>query len=238
MKKYKMRYLVIGLGIYGSNLARDLTEMGHEVIGVDVKQNNIDEIKDYISTVYMIDSTEEAALSVLPLRNVDVVIVAIGENFGASVRTVALLKKMGVKCLYARAIDKLHEAILEGFGIQRIITPEQRAARDLAHEIELGAGIRSLEVDKDHYIIKFEAPDYFVGLALADLRMEENFRLHLVAVCRRSGKSNILGLPGHELEVVYSADTPAEDITLSAGDVLTVFGSLRDFRAMYRHISS
>lgn len=90
-----MRYLVIGLGIYGSNLARDLTEMGHEVIGVDVKQNNIDEIKDYISTVYMIDSTEEAALSVLPLRNVDVVIVAIGENFGASVRTVALLKKMG-----------------------------------------------------------------------------------------------------------------------------------------------
>lgn len=91
-----MRYLVIGLGIYGSNLARDLTEMGHEVIGVDVKQNNIDEIKDYISTVYMIDSTEEAALSVLPLRNVDVVIVAIGENFGASVRTVALLKKMGV----------------------------------------------------------------------------------------------------------------------------------------------
>ena len=73
-----MRYLVIGLGIYGSNLARDLTEMGHEVIGVDVKQNNIDEIKDYISTVYMIDSTEEAALSVLPLRNVDVVIVAIG----------------------------------------------------------------------------------------------------------------------------------------------------------------
>lgn len=93
-------------------------------------------------------------------------------------------------------------------------------------------------MDKDHYIIKFEAPDYFVGLALADLRMEENFRLHLVAVCRRSGKSNILGLPGHELEVVYSADTPAEDITLSAGDVLTVFGSLRDFRAMYRHISS
>lgn len=109
-----MRYLIIGLGIYGSNLARDLTEMGHEVIGVDCNQTNVDEIKDYISTVYMVDTTEETSLSVLPLRNVDVVIVAIGENFGASVRTVALLKKSGVKCLYARAIDKLHEAILEG----------------------------------------------------------------------------------------------------------------------------
>ena len=139
-----MRYLVIGLGIYGSTLARNLTEMGHEVIGVDRNQTNIDEIKDYISTVYLIDTTEEVALSVLPLRNVDVVIVTIGENFGASVRTVALLKKSGVKCLYARAIDRLHESILEGFDIQRILTPEQRSARDLAHEIELGASIQSL----------------------------------------------------------------------------------------------
>lgn len=232
-----MRYLVIGLGIYGSNLARDLTEMGHEVIGADVNQTNIDEIKDYISTVYLVDSTEESALSVLPLRNVDVVIVAIGENFGASVRTVALLKKMGVKCLYARAIDRLHEAILEGFDIQRIITPEQRAALDLAHEIELGARIQSLEVDSDHYVIKFTVPAYFVGLAMSDLRMEQNFKLNLVAVSRCTGKPNLLGVTHHEPEVVYPTDKP-EDITVEAGDVFTVFGSLRDFRAMYRHISS
>ena len=233
-----MRYLVIGLGIYGSNLARDLTEMGHEVIGVDCNQINIDEIKDYISTVYMIDTTEEAALSVLPLKNVDVVIVAIGENFGASVRTVALLKKMGVKCLYARAIDRLHESILEGFDIQRIITPEQRAARDLAQEIELGARVQSLEVDSEHYVIKFAAPPYFVGLNVADMHLEANFRLHLVAVSRRTGSTNLLGVEHHAPEVVYpSAKTNSEELVIAEGDVLTIFGSLRDFRAMYRHIS-
>ena len=91
-----MRYLIIGLGIYGANLARDLTDMGHEVIGADRLQGNIDAIKDYISTTYLIDSTEEAQLQVLPLKNIDLAIVAIGENFGASVKTVALLKHAGV----------------------------------------------------------------------------------------------------------------------------------------------
>ncbi|MDE6160480.1 MAG: TrkA family potassium uptake protein, partial [Muribaculaceae bacterium] len=188
-----------------------------------------------ISTVYLIDTTEEVALSVLPLRNVDVVIVTIGENFGASVRTVALLKKSGVKCLYARAIDRLHESILEGFDIQRILTPEQRAARDLAHEIELGASIQSLEVDKDHYVIRFAAPTYFVGLAVDDMRMENDFRLKLVAVSRLTGNTNILGVASNEPEVVYPTDNLGE-LKIQEGDIFTVFGSLRDFRTMYRHI--
>ena len=89
-----MRYLIIGLGIYGSNLAVDLTRMGHEVIGADKNPSLVEGIKDYISTAYIIDSTDESALSVLPLKNVDIVIVAIGESFGASIRTVAILKKL------------------------------------------------------------------------------------------------------------------------------------------------
>lgn len=90
-----MKFLIIGLGIYGENLARDLTEMGHEVIGADNSQSSIESLKNYISTVYLIDSTEESQLAVLPLLNVDLVIVAIGENFGASIKTVALLKSRG-----------------------------------------------------------------------------------------------------------------------------------------------
>ena len=118
-----MRYLIIGLGIYGSNLARDLTDMGHEVIGADNKKSNVDAIKDYISTVYLLDATDEAELALLPIKNVDLAIVAIGENFGASIRTVALLKKLNVKHIYARAVDTLHESILEGLDIDRILTP-------------------------------------------------------------------------------------------------------------------
>lgn len=144
-----MRYLIIGLGIYGSNLALDLTKMGHEVIGADNRESIVESIKDNISTAYIIDSTDAASLQMLPLKNVDIVIVAIGENFGASVRTVALLKSLGVEHIYARAIDKLHESILEGFRVDRIITPEQRAASDLVEEIELGNNVKSMKIDDE-----------------------------------------------------------------------------------------
>ena len=66
-----MRYLIIGLGIYGTNLAKDLTDMGHEVIGADHKETAVDAIKDYIATAYIIDSTDEQAIGALPLKNVD-----------------------------------------------------------------------------------------------------------------------------------------------------------------------
>ena len=191
-----MKYLIIGLGIYGANLARDLTEMGHEVIGADDCQSNIESLKNYISTVYLLDSTEENQLAVLPLLNVDLVIVAIGENFGASIKTVALLKKAGVKHIYARAIDTLHEAILQSFEIDRIITPEQRAAEDLTHELELGSEVTTLKVDADNVVVNFAVQDYILGLTYADLstKLANDYGLTLVAVSRPTETTNILGI--------------------------------------------
>ena len=92
-----MKYIIIGLGNYGSVLAEELSALGHEVIGVDTNERRVDVLKDKIATSFIIDATDEQSLSVLPLKDVDVVIVAIGENFGASIRVVALLKKNGVK---------------------------------------------------------------------------------------------------------------------------------------------
>ncbi|MDE7377156.1 MAG: TrkA family potassium uptake protein, partial [Muribaculaceae bacterium] len=188
-----MRYLILGLGIYGSNLARDLADMGHEVIGVDESHEKIDAIKDYISTVYMLDVTEEASLALLPLKNVDLVIVAIGENFGASVKVVAMLKKMGVKHIYARAIDSLHESILQGFELDRIVTPEQRAARDLTLEMGLGSKVMTLAIDDDHFVVKFTAPPALVGMRYADIDFQKTFKLTLVAVTKDVDKRNVMG---------------------------------------------
>lgn len=227
-----MRYLIIGLGIYGSNLAIDLTALGHEVIGADIRQNNIEAIKDYISTVYQVDSTEESALSVLPLRNVDLVIVAIGENFGASVRTVALLKKMGVKKIYARAIDKLHESILQGFDIARILTPEQRAASDLTNEMELGTHVTSMQIDSNTYILKFRVPDLFIGERYDNLNLND-YGLRLVAVTRPRKITNILGISRDETSVI---DFTTPDLTVEADDIFTVIGSNKAYKSLFRKI--
>ncbi|MEG1839246.1 MAG: NAD-binding protein, partial [Bacteroidaceae bacterium] len=83
-----MKYIIIGLGNYGGMLATDLSALGNEVIGADSDEHRVDVIKDKIATAFILDVTDEASLSALPLNDVDVVIVAIGENFGASVRAV------------------------------------------------------------------------------------------------------------------------------------------------------
>lgn len=231
-----MRYLIIGLGIYGSNLAIDLTNMGHEVIGADKDPSLVESIKEYISTAYIIDSTDEAALGMLPLKNVDLVIVAIGENFGASVRTVAILKKIGVKHIYARAIDDLHQAILEGFEIDRIIAPEQRAAADLVNEMTFGIGTTTMHVDQETLIVRFQAPDYLIGLHYADLNLDNEHSISLVAACRKTSSRNLMGISRDSVRIIPT-DT-IESQRIESGDILTCLGTKAAFRALFRRFSS
>lgn len=227
-----MRYLIIGLGIYGSNLAKDLTAMGHEVIGADRSATIVDSIKEYISTAYILDSTDEAALAGLPLNGVDLVIVAIGENFGASVKTVALLKKLGVKHIYARAADDLHYSILEGLQIDRIITPEQRAARDLSMEMALGHHAQVLAVATDYFALRFGVPDMFVGTHYTRLQLEKDHKLRLIAAFRPQEKKNLLGINSEHTEPLNLGD---ENLRVEAGDILLCYGSRRSFLNLISH---
>lgn len=231
-----MRYLIIGLGIYGSNLAIDLTKMGHEVIGADINPSLVEGIKDFISTAYIIDSTDETALSVLPLKNVDLVIVAIGENFGASIRTVAILKKLGVPHIFARAIDQLHESILEGFNIERIITPEQRAASDLVNEMGVDGPIESMKVDDSAYILKFTAPTFFHGLRYTDLNLEHDYSLRLIAVTRLTESKNILGIDRTHPAMLDLAANP--DAVVTPGDTLLCLGTAKAYRSLFKALAN
>lgn len=217
-----MKYLIIGLGIYGENLARDLTAMGHEVIGADMCQSRVESLKNNISAVYQIDSTEENQLAVLPLMSVDLVVVAIGENFGASIKTVALLKKNGIKHIFARAIDTLHEAILQSFEIDRIITPEQRAATDLANEIALGSRMTTIKIDADNIVAKFAVQEYFYGLKYSELAhtMEIDYELKLIAVGRPTESVNVLGIKRPVVKLLDNYN----DSVITSGDIITTFG--------------
>lgn len=228
-----MRYLIIGLGIYGSNLAIDLTNMGHEVIGADKDPSLVESIKDFISTAYIIDSTDEISLSVLPLKNVDLVIVAIGENFGASIRTVAILKKLGIPHIYARAIDKLHESILQGFNIDRIITPEQRAASDLVNEMTLGNDTEALRIDDENLVVKFHVPEFMVGLRYSSLDLEKDFELKLISATRKSQSRNLLGVAHQHYNVI--ADLQSTDERVQADDMIVCFGTQAAFRQLFKH---
>ncbi|MDO4736407.1 MAG: NAD-binding protein [Bacteroidia bacterium] len=130
-----MKYLVIGLGNFGSTLACKLTDMGHDVIGVDSCENRIEEIKERISVSYIMDATEKAALRSLPLDDIDYVVVATGQSMDASLRIVAALKEFGVEYVFARALDLTHKSILEAMHIKKIFIPESFAAGIIADKL-------------------------------------------------------------------------------------------------------
>lgn len=123
-----MKYLVIGLGNFGSTLACKLTDMGNDVIGVDSSDHRVEEIKEKIAVSYILDATEKAALKSLPLDDIDYAVVAIGQSMDSSLRVVAALKELNVKQIYARALDMTHKSILKAMNIQKVFIPETFAA--------------------------------------------------------------------------------------------------------------
>lgn len=130
-----MKYLVIGLGNFGSTLATTLTDMGHSVIGVDNNEHRVEDIKDRIDLAYIMDTTERVSLRSLPLEEIDGVIVAIGQSMDSSLRTVAALKELNVKSITARALDTTHSSILKAMNINKILIPESYVARIFADKI-------------------------------------------------------------------------------------------------------
>lgn len=226
-----MKYIVIGLGNYGHVLAEELTSLGHEVIGADISAARADSLKEKLATVFVIDATDEQSLSVLPLNRVDVVIVAIGENFGASIRVVALLKQLNVKRIYARAIDSVHRSVLEAFGLERILTPEEDAARGLVRRMEFGSDMETFRVDSEYYVVKSTVPSKFVGYYVSDLKLNEEFQLKLLAVKRAGVLKNCLGISLTEYNVINCLPT---DERIQKNDQLVCYGRYSDFLKFWK----
>lgn len=212
-------------------LAEELSALGHEVIGADVSAARVDALKEKIATAFVIDATDEQALSVLPLNVVDVVIVAIGENFGASIRVVALLKQQKVKHIYARAIDAVHRSVLEGFELERILTPEEDAARGLVRRLEFGADMETFRISPDYCVVKFTVPERFVGYYVNELNLESEFGLKLLALKRAEAQKNCLGI-SHMVHKVL--DGLSDNSQIQADDQLVCYGRYKDLQKFWK----
>ena len=226
-----MKYIIIGLGNYGHVLAEELSVLGHEVIGADISESRVDSIKDKVATAFVIDATDELSLAVLPLNSVDIVIVAIGENFGASIRVVALLKQKKVQHIYARAIDAVHRSVLEAFNLEKILTPEEDAARSLVQLLDFGTNMEAFRVDSEYYVVKFSVPEKFIGYFVNELNLHEEFHLKLIGLKRANRIENCLGISLTEHSIVN--ELPEND-KIQEGDELVCYGKYRDFQKFWK----
>jgi trk system potassium uptake protein TrkA len=223
-----MRYIVIGLGKFGASLATRLTALGNEVIGVDFEMENVENIKDEITHGVRLNSVDAQALKSLPLEDADVIVVAIGEHFGNSLMTVALLRKMAPdKKIIARAMTDVHHSVIESMGVETIISPEREAAEHWALILSSKGIINSYELSDMHRIVEFNVPQRFIGKSVSEANLRDEHRLNIVTIKRQVEQRNLLGITKMQLEVigVVTPDMPFED-----GDTLVVFGHSADIR--------
>lgn len=226
-----MKYIVIGLGIFGSNLAEELTNLGHEVVGADSDEIKVEHIKDRISTAFVLDSTEELAISILPLKDADAVIVAIGEHFGSSVKTVALLKQNGVRTILARAIDDVHASVLESLHVNKILFPEKGSAKHLARSLEISHLVSTYQIDSHHYMIQFRVPNNLIGLMVNQMNLKDRFSITMIAIKRAQTTINFLGT---EVAHYMIENVVPEDFIVKEGDILVGYGLYKDFQRLFK----
>src|SRR4030042_595510 len=172
-----MKYIVIGLGYFGSKLASNLTNMGHEVIGIDNDSERLDELKDSITTVMKMDTTNLNAVKSLPLHDTDAVIVAIGEDVGASILTLSILKNLKVKRIIGRAINQLHQNILNQIGIEEVVLPLEESAKHVSSMLQLKNTLRLTEINDDYAIVEILVPTKYIGHSIEAVNVRDRFDL-------------------------------------------------------------
>lgn len=218
------KIIVIGLGNFGGNLAKKLTYDGHEVFGIDKSHLKVEAIQNSIDHALGLDTSEEASISFMPLDDCEIVIIAIGENVGASITTTALIKKHFKGRIIARSLNPIHKTVLEAMQIEEIIEPEAEYAHELSNRIMVKGAVKSMELHDNYEIVEIKIPKKIVGLTLQELDIKRKYNAHIVTIIKELELKNYLGSSYTERKVfgiLHSTYQFAEN------DLLLVFGTLK-----------
>lgn len=226
-----MKYIIIGLGNFGASLAQKLTEQGNEVIGIDTSMTKVDAYKEKISHTICMDATDEFTVSGLPLKETDIVLVAIGEDQGANIMTTALLKNLEVKRLISRAINPLHEKVLQAIGVDEIVHPEEETAERWAKKLVLSNVIDSYELNDDFSIIQAKIPDDYVGKTIQEVGFRNEFNLLVLTIINKVEVKSLLGKYKTETQIQGVASA---DYKLQADDISVLYGSNKDLHVFLK----
>lgn len=178
-----MRQIAIfGLGGFGSALAKAVAKSGVEVIAVDRIKDRVEEIKEYVTVAASCDSTDEKTLKSMGLENVDLAVVAIGEDVEAGLLTTIILKKIGIPVIFSRAITPLQKEILKAIGVSRIIEIEEEMGKELATTIIMPKFLNKVPLDEDHSIVEMKIPSSFVGKKIKELELRKKNQINIVAI--------------------------------------------------------
>lgn len=220
-----MKYIIVGLGNFGSSLAMKLTASGNEVIGIDSRMEKVDQYKENISHTICMNAMDEFTVTGLPLKDTDVVIVAIGEDQGANIMATALFKNQQVKRLISRAINPLHERVLHALGVDEIVHPEEETAERMAKKLCIKNVVDSFELSEEFSIIEANVPEEYVGKSIKEIGFRQKFNLLVLTTIKKEEVKSVLG-KSETMERVHGIATP--EMVLKENEILVLFGSNQD----------
>ena len=201
-------YIVIGLGLFGAEISRQLCSLGCEVLAMDINSNLVQQVANDVTHAVVGDGQDKEVLKALGAGNFDCAIVAIGDNLSASVLTAVNLMELNVPYVVCKAHDQTHQRVLEKLGVDRVIIPECEFAGKLARSLSSHNVLDYIELSKDYGILEVPAPKSWIGKTILELNVRAKLGVNIIAV-ENEKTTNV---------------SPSANYRIEAGDIMVVLG--------------
>lgn len=215
------KFAVIGVGRYGATIAKRLAEKGAQVFAFDPNEEKIENIKDDVAFAVTLDATDMKALQSQNLEEMDAAVVAIGENFEATILSCVHLIDLGVKRVIARASGDHQRLILEKIGVTEILTPEDEVAYVVREKLINPNIISFLQLPDNYEIAEIHAPKGCVGRSIDDVGFRNKYEMTLITIKRQYEVTK----NGEDSTEQHIMGVPKSDMTIHEKDTLVVFGT-------------
>ena len=210
-------FLVIGLGRFGRSCARELCDLGYDVLGVDQNLKLVNEAATYLTHTVQADATDEDFLKSISIRDFDACVVAIGDNQETSVMITVLLKEHGAKNIVSKAQSDLHAKILKKLGADKIILPEYDMGVKLAHNLCNTNIYDLIDISPEHSIMSIKAPKEWAGKSLGELSARDKYGVNIIAIETDEKNANVF---------------PTANTVINQNDTLIVIGGNDDLNRL------
>ena len=191
-------YVVIGLGLFGQALARQLCALGAEVLVMDVRSDLVQLIANDVTHAVVGDAQDKEVLRALGVRDFDCAIVSIGDDLAASVLITMNLMELKVPYIVCKAHDETHRRVLEKLGADRVVIPEQENAQRLGRSLHSHNVLEYIELSEDYGILEVPAPKKWIGKTLIGLNVRQAYGVNIIAI---EGENGVNVAPPADYEI-------------------------------------
>lgn len=211
-------FVVIGLGRFGTAVATELCELGHEVLAIDASEEGVQQVADRVTHAVAGDARDPAVLRALGVRNYDCAIVAVGDDVGNSALITLNLKEIGVKRVICKAQSHVHRKVLEKIGADRVVFPEHEMGVKLAQGLSSSNVLNFIELSDDYGIVETKIPKSWSGKTIQELDVRARHKVTIIAV--RRGEEEALTV------------APGASFRLESGDAVVILGRTEDINRL------